>query len=93
MVVSLNPTRRIRDLDTLEEGQAVEIVYQKSWDGGDTRCHGTVEEIMGPEHDQSYVIDPDDSSLTAVTVHARNSSAGTVDGESVHDIALATPDS
>lgn len=90
MSLSVDPRRRVEDYDTLDEGDVVEVVYRRSWTGDERRCRGTVVETMGPAHDRSYVVEPDDETLAEVTLHARNGSTGTVEGESVHEMAVTT---
>ena len=92
MVVSVDPTRRIQDHDELEEGKDVVVIYQHSWQSDTDRCHGTITGVLGPEHDRSFVIEPTDAELSSITLHSRASSGGTVDGESVHDIATVEPE-
>lgn len=89
MTLSVDPRRRVRNYDTLEEDDTVEVVYRRSWTSDERRCTGTVVETMGPAHDRSYVVEPDDGALAGITLHARNGSTGTVDGESAHEMAVA----
>ena len=89
MSLSVDPTRRIQDYEVLEEGKTVEVIYRHTWTGSQRRCTGVIVDIMGPRHDRSYSIEPMSAELTSITLHARHGSAGTVDGESVHEMAIA----
>lgn len=89
MSLSVDPTRRVQNYETLEEGDPVEVIYRRTWTGSQNRCKGVIVDIMGPRHDRSYIIEPMSVEITAVTLHARHGSTGTVDGESVHEMAVA----
>lgn len=89
MPLSVDPVRRIQDYGTLEEGNTVDVIYRHTWTGSQQRCTGVVVEIMGPDHDRSYIVEPINTDITTLTLHARRGSAGTVDGESVHEMAVA----
>ena len=91
MVVSIDHTRRIENYDELEEGQEIVIAYQRTWTSKTDRCHGTIKGILGPNHDQSYVIEPTDGDISAITLCSKANSVGTIDGNSVHDIAILEP--
>lgn len=89
MSLSVDPTRRVQNYETLEEGDSVEVIYRRTWNSSQQRSTGVIVDIMGPRHDRSYIIEPLTAEITAITLHARHGSVGTVDGESAHEMAVA----
>ena len=89
MPLSVDPTRRVEDYGTLREGNTAEVIYRHTWTGTEHRHTGEIAEVVGPRHDRSYVVEPVSEEITMITIHSRHGSAGTVDGEPIHEMAVA----